>query len=658
MRDWHGLGASPPTPERTPSPGLNDTSSSEEETMILNHGLPSGLLARRLPARTASAPLLSSSWLPELSSPPHDHADSLLARSPSPGATSSSRGTSRPNTPLSGSMTPLMSQSQELASPVLNGNGVQKANGFRIASGRLQQLPYSLWDYLREEMSATELDGTQEVKSERVSNFLSVPMEVEKIILFGIVICLDSFLYTFTILPLRFGVALAHLLREPSNLFSTKRKKLSVSHKCDLVKGILVLVTCIFLNRFTDASQMYHSVRGQETIKLYVIFNVLEIADRLCCSFGQDLLDSLLSRSTLGRRQDGSQPHVRPAFLFGLSIIYNLAHTLVLFYQLVTLNVAINSYSNALLTLLLSNQFVEIKGAVFKKFEKENLFQMTCADIVERFQLALLLFIIALRNLIEISGSTFSMLPTSYIPISIIPSMSVLQTIFSPAVIVLMSEMIVDWLKHAFITKFNHIRPAVYGRFIDIFCKDLISGGSSSKPFVDQSPAVARRLGFASIPLGCLVIRVLFQVFDMLSDSSHIDECSPRVSKVAKGRLSSLALNWQATIVTWAAQIAVAVIVWAALVSLKLLIGINLRAYAASRYATMNERQQEDQLNDRNRPAIGVNETERAKEAEVNALIRNGDYDAPGKPQALRSAVQATPMDNVDRWTMLRSRLY
>lgn len=57
----------------------------------------------------------------------------------------------------------------------------------------------------------------------------------------------------------------------------------------------------------------------------------------------------------------------------------SVAHTLVLFYQLVTLNVAINSYSNALLTLLLSNQFVEIKGSVFKKFEKENLFQLTCA---------------------------------------------------------------------------------------------------------------------------------------------------------------------------------------------------------------------------------------------------------------------------------------
>ncbi|KAH9459677.1 hypothetical protein Pst134EB_007907 [Puccinia striiformis f. sp. tritici] len=67
---------------------------------------------------------------------------------------------------------------------------------------------------------------------------------------------------------------------------------------------------------------MYHSVRGQETIKLYVIFNVLEIADRLCCSFGQDILDSLFSPSTLGRRNDGSQPHMKPIFLFILAFIF------------------------------------------------------------------------------------------------------------------------------------------------------------------------------------------------------------------------------------------------------------------------------------------------------------------------------------------------
>ena len=101
-----------------------------------------------------------------------------------------------------------------------------------------------------------------------------------------------------------------------------------------------------------------------------------------------------------------------------------MAHALVMVYQLISLNVAINSYDHALLTLLVSNQFVEIKGSVFKKFEKDNLFQITCAgntfyffpalhywliscdtDIVERFTLALMLTVVAFRNLIELYGT-------------------------------------------------------------------------------------------------------------------------------------------------------------------------------------------------------------------------------------------------------------
>lgn len=55
-----------------------------------------------------------------------------------------------------------------------------------------------------------------------------------------------------------------------------------------------------------------------------------------------------------------------------------------------------------------------MSAAVFKKFEKENLFQIMCADIVERFQLGLMLTVIALRNMIEMSGSDIAFLPKSF----------------------------------------------------------------------------------------------------------------------------------------------------------------------------------------------------------------------------------------------------
>lgn len=38
--------------------------------------------------------------------------------------------------------------------------------------------------------------------------------------------------------------------------------------------------------------------------------------------------------------------------------------------------------------------------------------------------------------------------------------------------------MLVDWLKHAFIAKFNHVRATVYGRFTDILAKDVLLAGT------------------------------------------------------------------------------------------------------------------------------------------------------------------------------------
>lgn len=229
-----------------------------------------------------------------------------------------------------------------------------------------------------------------------------------------------------------------------------------------------------------------------------------------------------------------------------------------------------------------------------------------------------MLFIIALRNLIELSSasssSLFSFLPASFsltLVVPSLPTLSLIQTIFSPAVIVLLSECAVDWLKHAFITKFNHIRPAVYGRFIDVLCKDLIGGGSNRRkdqvspclslclfllffrwltatspiqPFVDQSPLVSRRLGFAALPLGCLVVRVIFQAFEMLTDDSHIDECAPPLSsltrkgaaaKFTKGGFGS-SMRGMTEGVEWSGIAVIGLgicVLWVGLIALKLLIG-------------------------------------------------------------------------------------
>lgn len=118
-----------------------------------------------------------------------------------------------------------------------------------------------------------------------------------------------------------------------------------------LVSGSLLMVPGIKM------SQAYHNVRNQSVMKLYVVFSVLEIFDKLCASFGQDILESLFASATSVRLGSGYALWLDLTVAYG----YLTAHTLVLFYQVVALSVAINSNSNVLLTLLISNNFTELK---------------------------------------------------------------------------------------------------------------------------------------------------------------------------------------------------------------------------------------------------------------------------------------------------------
>ena len=45
---------------------------------------------------------------------------------------------------------------------------------------------------------------------------------------------------------------------------------------CDLLKGV-VLIVCSVVMHYIDVSMMYHIIRGQTVIKLYIFFNMLDV---------------------------------------------------------------------------------------------------------------------------------------------------------------------------------------------------------------------------------------------------------------------------------------------------------------------------------------------------------------------------------------------
>ena len=124
---------------------------------------------------------------------------------------------------------------------------------------------------------AADYDLEDDRRRRGVYNFLQVPWNLEPLLLFGFCTCLDAFVTLYTFLPLRIVAALAGVARGG---------KLTPDQRCDVLCGLLIVAESALLLRF-DVSQWYHYVRIQTMIKLYVVFNVLEIFDKLCASFGQ-----------------------------------------------------------------------------------------------------------------------------------------------------------------------------------------------------------------------------------------------------------------------------------------------------------------------------------------------------------------------------------
>uniref|UniRef100_A0A8D3C1W5 Transmembrane anterior posterior transformation 1b n=1 Tax=Scophthalmus maximus TaxID=52904 RepID=A0A8D3C1W5_SCOMX len=324
-------------------------------------------------------------------------------------------------------------------------------------------------------------------RRERVYTCLRIPKELEKLMTFGFFLCLDAFLYVFTLLPLRVILALLRLLTLPCCGLGGSRL-LQPAQVCDVLKGF-IMVLCYSMMSYVDYAMMYHLIRGQSVIKLYIIYNMLEVADRLFSSFGQDILDALYWTATEPKEKKRAHIGVIPHFL--MAVLYVFLHAILIMVQATTLNVAFNSHNKSLLTIMMSNNFVEIKGSVFKKFEKNNLFQMSNSDIKERFTNYILLLIVCLRNMEQ-----FSWNPDH------------LWVLFPDVVMVIASEVAVDVVKHAFITKFNDISADVYGEYRASLAFDLVSSRQKNA-YTDYSDSVSRRMGFIPLPLALLLIRVV-----------------------------------------------------------------------------------------------------------------------------------------------------
>lgn len=199
---------------------------------------------------------------------------------------------------------------------------------------------------------------------------------------------------------------------------------------------------------------------------------------------------------------------------FAVVVVASILHTLILLLHVVTLNVALNSDGNSLIALLISNNFSEIKTVVFKRMQPEVIFTHCLGDVRERVQLMLFSLVMLAHNVQFSEGD-------------------VALGVHIPALLFMFAaELLVDFVKHYFVTTFNAFSLSQYRGFAQVIQFDIAAehclwrlgrlpvatDASLSdafppkrlRPFVAPAdvflPQPARRTRFCSVPYLALLL--------------------------------------------------------------------------------------------------------------------------------------------------------
>ncbi|KAI9108869.1 hypothetical protein K1719_020174 [Acacia pycnantha] len=321
-----------------------------------------------------------------------------------------------------------------------------------------------------------------DTERERVyDTIFRLPWRCELLINVGFFVCFDSFLSLLTIMPTRMVMTIWRLLK------TRQFKSLSAIELSDF--GCFIIMACgVILLQRTDISLIYHMIRGQGTIKLYVVYNVLEIFDKLCQNFNGDVLQTLfhsaeeLATCPPERLRFWIRTYIADQFL---AVAASIIHSFILLVQAITLSTCIVAHNNALLALLVSNNFAEIKSNVFKRYSRDNVHSLVYFDSVERFHIAAFILFVLAQNILEAEGPWF-------------------ESFLLDVVLVYSCEIAIDVIKHSFIAKFNDIKPSTYSEFLEDLCKQTLNM---------QTEGAKKHLTFVPLAPACVVIRVLTPVY-------------------------------------------------------------------------------------------------------------------------------------------------
>jgi hypothetical protein len=343
---------------------------------------------------------------------------------------------------------------------------------------------FAMAKYAKEEIDQwTEDDSRNPAES---IDFVFTPFAVERLILFGMLVCADSFIFLLAFLPVRAAIALFTFFK---SLLTGRRPLLLHLNQVDLMRLALLGFGLLSVWHL-DLARLSQVVKITE-IKLKMIWMALEFLNKAMTRWGESILHSLVW-SMQAKREDRKWP---VWWHFVVACGYMAVHPFLLLFHLSVLNLAVAGKSTSFFSLVVLVQFAELKSFGLKTTDARKLTDMCHEDVCERFELLVLVLALFVHNAWP-----------HFTPVGGMPYLLALLAILY------FSEMIIDWLKHSAICNTNNLNPGVYlSRLSDLAHPHTHKFQFLKNSLTDTSLALARRIGFWPLPISVVVLKVAYE---------------------------------------------------------------------------------------------------------------------------------------------------
>eukprot|EP01104_Vermistella_antarctica_P010901 TRINITY_DN2962_c0_g1_i1.p1 TRINITY_DN2962_c0_g1~~TRINITY_DN2962_c0_g1_i1.p1 ORF type:complete len:519 (-),score=103.56 TRINITY_DN2962_c0_g1_i1:32-1588(-) len=321
------------------------------------------------------------------------------------------------------------------------------------------------------------------------TDFIFVPFTFERYLFFAMCLCLDHFLFYIVVLPYRFIIAVVELIRFLLSPEPYSRSRISSIVMIDIFRVCLVAIGVIVSQILPI--QAVVELLSASSLKLKMMMVFVEMMDRLLVVYGMRILSSAVWTLNTPKAQRGGRLMSWP---LGLACFYVLVHSSMLRIHLSILQFIVESGKSKFLVLLVLLQFAELKSAVLKKITPEKLMEMCSNDAVERFQqLLYLLFLTAFH--LDAQENVWNM------------HIGELIEVVMPLLVMYISEVLVDWLKHTSVIMYNGLSPHIYTEFTAKMVEELASTPQGIAR--DRTHGLSLQLGHFPLPFSILAILTL-----------------------------------------------------------------------------------------------------------------------------------------------------